>query len=53
MVLRLIIYTNCKKINKLISLKKTEEKIIKSTNKFSNKYYFRNIENKWINLLKL
>ena len=42
-----------KKINKLINLNKTErKKIIKSTNKFSNKYYFKNIENKWINLLK-
>ncbi len=42
------------KINKLINLNKIQrKKIIKSTNKFSTKYYFKNIENKWINLLKL
>ena len=42
------------KINKLINLNKIQrKKIIKSTNKFSTKYYFKNIENKLINLLKL
>ena len=42
------------KINKLINLnKKQRKKIIMSTNKFSTKYYFKKIENKWINLLKL
>ena len=42
------------KINKLINLnKKQRKKIIISTYKFSTKYYFKKIEYKWINLLKL